>query len=108
MPIAVGVPEIVPLDIFKFSPGGKAPLVTTHEQGHANGTAVKVAVYDTLICPAGSVPGTIIGAAKTLLLKKDRLPAVMSSKIDRRRSVHMKANLTRGLFDQQAGFIILY
>ena len=92
----------------RASPGGKEPLVIAQVQGHVKGTAVKVVMYGTLICPEGSVPGTIIGAAKTVLFKKDRLPAVISSKTNRRRSIHIKTNLTGGLFDQQAGFIVLY
>lgn len=100
LPAVVGVPEIVPLEAVRVSPGGKEPLVTAQVQGHARGTAVKVAEYDTLTWPFGSGLATIIGAAKTGLLKKEKLTTATSTKTRNSRSAREKTRNTGSLSDR--------
>jgi hypothetical protein len=58
-PIAVGVPPIAPLALFKLNPAGSVPLVTAHEMGLLP-PAANVKEYALPTKPAGSEDRVVI------------------------------------------------
>ena len=59
--VAVGVPLTTPVEAFKLSPAGSAPLMIENVYGDAAlPLAVNVAVYAAPIVPAGGLPETVI------------------------------------------------
>lgn len=43
VPVVVGVPEIAPVDVFRFNPDGKDPVATIHVYGAVPPVALRVA-----------------------------------------------------------------
>jgi hypothetical protein len=81
VPGVVGLPEITPEAALRVSPAGREPPVTDHVQGHANGAAINVVVYDVPTCPLGKELGKMVGAAWTGPAKRKKTLKRLSRKI---------------------------
>jgi hypothetical protein len=70
MPVAVGVPEMIPVVGPNESPGGRLPLKMLQVYGPAPPDAVKAAeLYGTVTVPGGRAGATIVSAGVILQLE---------------------------------------
>lgn len=59
VPVVVGVPEIIPVDASRLSPGGRVPLVTDQLKGAVPPSAQRKPEYGTDTVPSGTAVPTV-------------------------------------------------